>query len=204
MDSSLSDSLNRVEALIARAGGPAAETGLGSASIETLRRVVEDRSAPLADRRAALRGLEAHLRGERAFSDLILALIDDPDEDLAREAIASAPPFDGRVVERLRMLMDDPRPAIWEAAASALSRKKDRAILPRMLAWARSGDAEHRRVGLVAVGFLLIPEEHLAVIESICEEGPRDEADELLLIDALRVAEGRVAFWRKAVGEAEE
>ena len=54
------------------------------------------------------------------------------------------------------------------------------------------------------MGFLLIPEEHLAVVESICEEGPRDDEDEAVLVDALRVAEGRVAFWRKALGEEEE
>lgn len=203
MDDSLSERMKRVESLIAGRGGvgPRRED-LDSASVADLRRAVEDRSAPSADRRESLLALSERLLGEPEFSEVVLALIDGPDADLAREAIALAPPFDGRVIDRLRAALDDPRPGIWEASASALSRKKDRAVLPRMLAWASRGDAAHRRAGLAAVAFLLIPEEHLAAVEAICEDGPRDDEDEAVLVEALRVAESRVAFWRKALGEA--
>ena len=116
---------------------------------------------------------------------------------LVHEAIKIAPPFDLRIIARIREFLDDPRQSIWEAAASALARKKDHTSLNRMLTWARRGDRLHRRVGLAAIAFLLIPEQHLLVVESICEDGPRDDEDEAVLIDALRVAESRMAFWKK-------
>jgi hypothetical protein len=201
MDESLSERLARVDALIAKTQGQPQDSGsLASVPVESLRQTVEDRSRPSAERLAAFSALSDRLRGEGELSEIVLTMIDDPDEELALNAIREAPPFDARVIDRLRCLLDDPRPALWQASASALSRKKDHSLLPRMLDWARNGDADHRRAGLSAVAFLLIPEEHLAVVEEICEDGPRDEHDELVLIEALRVAEGRVAFWRKALG----
>ena len=198
-DDLLAESLRRVEALMSR--GTATPSG-DAATLESLRETVLDQGAPSQSRRSALDEMSERLRGEPEYSALVLILIDDPDLDLARDAIASAPPFDAKVIARLRDLLDDPRPVIWGAAASALARKKDHAILPRMLAWARRGDADHRHAGLAAVAFLLIPEQHLAVVESICDEGPRNDDDEAVLIDALRVADARVTFWRNATGEA--
>lgn len=198
-DELLAESLRRVEALMSR--GTATPSG-DAATLESLRETVLNQGAPSQARRSALDAMSERLRGEPEYSALVLILIDDPDLDLARDAIASAPPFDAKVIARLRDLLNDPRPEIWRAAASALARKKDHAILPRMLAWARRGDADHRRAGLAAVAFLLIPEQHLAVVESICDEGPRNDDDEAVLIDALRVAEARVTFWRNATGEA--
>ncbi len=196
---SLAESLRRVEALMCRGtASPPTE----ATSLESLRDAVLDRSAPSQVRRSALTELSERLSREPEYSAIVLTLIDDPDLNLARDAIATAAPFDAKVIARLRDLLDDPRREIWEAAASALARKKDHAILPRMLAWARRGDADHRRAGLAAVAFLLIPEQHLAVVESICDEGPRNDDDEAVLIDALRVAEARVTFWRNATGEA--
>lgn len=201
MDDSLSERMKRIDSLLAGPGKPvSSDEAMESASIAALRALVEDRTAPTARRRAALVSLSERLRGEADFSEIVLARIDDPEEGLAREAIGLAPPFDGRVIGRLRRLLDDPRPGIWSAAASALSRKKDREILARMLTWARNGDALHRRAGLAAVAFLLIPEEHLAVVEAICEDGPRDAEDEAVLVEALRVAEARVVFWRRQNG----
>lgn len=173
-----------------------------SASSESLRRTVLDDAVPSQERRSALAQLSERLRGEPEYSTIVMTLIDDRDADLVVDAIASAPPFDAKVIARLRELLDDPRPEIWRAAASSLARKKDHATLPRMLAWARRGDAAHRCAGLAAVAFLLIPQQHLAVVESICEDGPRDDDDEAVLVNALRIAESRVAFWRKATGEA--
>ncbi len=96
-------------------------------------------------------------------------------------------------------------PEGFKGGLLGLARKKDHAILPRMQAFGRGRwQRLHRRAGLAAVGmFLLIPEEHLAFVESICEDGPRDDEDEAILVDALRVAEARVAFWRRATKEDE-
>jgi len=198
MDDSLSESLRRVEALkIGHADSREDSTA------EALRQTAENQSAGSDARRSAFTRLAERSAGEPGLSEVILTLIDDPDIDLARDAIAAAPPFDGRVMARLRQLLDDARPSIWEAGAMALSRKKDHSILPIIVEWARRGDRNHRRVGLSAVAFLLTPEPHLAFVESVCEEGPRDDEDEAVLVSALRVAELRVTFWRKALGEPE-
>ena len=194
MDDSLSESLRRVQALNVGLGEPSRDP----ISSESLRRIAEDRTAPSADRRSAFAMFSEQFVGEAALSELILTFIDDPDIDVARDAIAAVPPFDGRILARLRQLLGDPRPVIWEASALALARKKCHEILPLMVEWARRGDAAHRRVGLSAVAFLLTPEPHLEFVESVCEDGPRDDEDESVLVDALRVAEARVAFWRKA------
>ncbi len=198
MDDSLSESLRRVEAL--KIGHVDSRE---HSTTEALRRIAENQSAGSDVRRSAFAQLAERSAGEPALSEVILLLIDDPDIDLARDAIAAAPPFDGRVIARLRQLLDDPRASIWEAAAMTLSRKKDHSILPIIVEWARRGDRDHRRLGLSAVAFLLTPEPHLAFVELVCEEGPRDDEDEAVLIAALRVAALRVTFWRKALGEPE-
>src|SRR4051794_34090962 len=97
MDPSLSDSLRRVEALMATlVGTTSGRHDLSAVSVAELRKMAEDRSAPSSDRRAALSNLADRLAGEKEFADLVLTLIDDPDEDLARDAIGHAPPFDAR------------------------------------------------------------------------------------------------------------
>ena len=202
MDDSLYETWGRITNLLAGETTRSSEKILDGLTTSELKAIVKDRSKDSIDRCSVLSELSERLRGEPEYSAIVLALIDDPNLNLARDAIASAPPFDAKVIARLREMLDDPRPEIWEAAASALSRKKDHATLPRMLSWARRGDLAHRRVGLAAVAFLLIPEQHLAVVESICENGPRDDDDEAVLVEALRIAESRVAFWRKATGEA--
>lgn len=199
MDEQLSETLRRVEALNLGQGGPVRD----EISSERLRQIAGDISASVSDRRSALARLSENSEADQDFANLILRLIDDSEADLAREAIAIVPPFDGRAMGRLRQLICDPRPEIWEAAALSLARKKSGEILPIMADWVRRGDPAHRRVGLSAIAFLLTPEPHLAFVESICEEGPRDDADEAILIDALKIADARVAFWRRAAKSAE-
>jgi hypothetical protein len=201
MDNSLSDTLKRVQALDA---GVATTRPNEAASIADLLRTAQDPLETSEIRIAAISALSDRLRGENSLSDLFLIWIDDLNVKIAVEAIATAPPFDPRIIIRLRTLLDDPRPEMWQAAASALARKKDHEVYPRMLDWAKQGDAEHRKVGIKAVAFLLRPEEHLEVIEAICEDGPRDETDEQVLIEALRVADSRVAYWRKNAKESVE
>lgn len=197
MDDSLSESLRRIEALKIGETTPSRD----EESSDQLSDIVSDRSIPLPDRKRALDALSERWVGEPQFSELLLSLLNDPDDEITPEAIAAAPPFDASVILRLRQLLGDTRPVVWGSAALALARKKHHEILPLMADWSRRGDAARRRVGLSAVGFLLTPEPHLAFIESICEDGPRDDLDEAVLVQALRVAESRVAFWRKALDQ---
>lgn len=198
MDDSLAARMKRVEALLANSGTPSHSSEIAT-STEDLQQRVKDRSAGSPVRREAFAVLAERWHAEPELSQLVLAILDDPDAELVSDAIRSAPAYDTSLLERLRSLLLDPRPEIWKAAASSLARKKDRAVLGTMMSWARTGDPEHRREGLAAIAFLLIPEEHLEFVETICELGPIDEADEQVLIHALNVAEARVAFWRKAL-----
>lgn len=194
MRDSLSDAMRRIEALIAP--GPVSGERTQQLSKVDLRRVCLDVNISVEERKKAIVTLVDRYSIEPDVSECLRILLDDEETELVRQAIEVAPPFAPLVRERIRQLLDDPRPLIWQAAASALARKKDHSGLPLMLQWATRGDREHRRAGLAAIAFLLIPEQHLQVVESICEEGPRDDEDELLLIDALRLAESRVNFWR--------
>src|SRR3954471_7191736 len=115
MNPSLSESLRRVNALIAGQGPSNPDrASLDAIPVEILRQTAANRSAPSSDRRAALSALSERLRGESGFSEIVLLLVDAPNDPLPREAILAAPPFDVRVIERLRLLLDDPRPAVWE------------------------------------------------------------------------------------------
>src|SRR5262245_55107689 len=95
---------------------------LESADDDTLRRVLYDRSEPRAARAHALMFLLSRYRRELALTEILLPLWDDPDEEIARQAIEYVPPFDPRVTERLRALLDDPKTHRWIAAASTLAR----------------------------------------------------------------------------------
>ncbi len=198
MGESFADKMKRVENILASSGTPKLEEE-SAESEETLRQVVANRSLASEMRRTAFTSLAERWQGEPKFSNFVQHVILDPDVDLACEAIRHAPSYDVKVLDRLHELLDDPRDAIASAAASSLARKKDRAVLPKMMLWVQSGVPHRRRDGLAAVAFLLIPEEHLAFVESICEIGPIDDDDEQVLIEALKVAEMRVAFWRKAL-----
>lgn len=177
MDESLAGRMQRVEALLhdATPHPPQAEIDHPT---ETLQQRALDRKANSTERVHAFKTLAERWHGEPPLSGLVLALLDDPDPELVGLAIRQAPAYDMRIMGRLQSLLDDPRPAIWSAAASSLARKKVRAVLPKMMEWSRSGDPDHRREGLAAIAFLLIPEEHLRFVESICELGPIDDRDE--------------------------
>lgn len=202
MEESIGERLRRIEALI---GPPEAEVPMQTgATIEALRHAVADRSASPAERRSSLAILAERCKGEPGLSDVILGLIDDPEPGLAAAAIAACPPFDGRLIGRLRTLLDDPRPEVWPAAARALARRKDRSIASALLDWVVRGDRAHRQEGVVCLGFLLLPQEMNAIVRALIERGPRDVEDEVLLNEALALAESRLASWGRARGEAAE
>lgn len=201
MDESIRERLRRVEALI----GPLENVVPSgrAATTEALRLTVADRGAGPAERRSALAILAERCKGEPEFSEVLNALIDDPDPELVATAIAACPPFDGRLIARIRTLLDDPRPAIWTASARALARRKDRAIASKLLDWTVRGDSEHRREGLAALNFLLLPPEQRAIVAALIERGPRDDGDAAILAEALALAEARLAAWGRTRGESE-
>jgi hypothetical protein len=202
MDESIRERLKRIEALI----GPS-ETEFSrrlDTTTEALWKAIADRGAGTAERRSALAILAERSKGEPEFSEVLNDLLDDPDPEIVAAAIAACPPFDGRLIARIRTLLDDPRSAIWMASARALARRKDRAIGSKLLDWAVQGDRAHRREGLAALGFLLLPQEMRAIVAALIERGPRDEEDEAMLVEALALAEERLASWGRVRGESEE
>jgi hypothetical protein len=137
-------------------------------------------------RRQALVTFVARNRTEAAASDLILELMHDAVESIVLAAIAVALPFDIRQRERMTALLDDDRPAVWQAAAEALARRKERALLPRFTAWAMSPDSARRRAGLLAVCWIVNPHERLHFLKSAWEGGwPRDDAERILVAEQL-------------------
>ena len=158
---------------------------LEAADDATLRRVLSDRVASRAARLTALGTLVSRLRRDRALSELLLPLFDDPDDELARQAISYAPPFDPRMVERLHALLDDPREGHWSTAAATLARHHDRAILPRLLAWFRDGDRPHRNVAFAGLAWLLGPDDRRALLQAAWDQGGRDDDDRAMLAGGL-------------------
>ncbi len=158
---------------------------LDGADEATLRAVVADRSEPSSARGTALAGLVALLRREPTLADLLMPLFDDPDDALAEAAIGAAPAFDKRVGPRLVVMLDDPRPGRWSAAAVALARRKDQAVVPRLAAWWLGVDQGRRHVAFAALPFLLAPDAWGDWLESAWDRDDRTEADRLGLAAAL-------------------
>jgi hypothetical protein len=158
---------------------------LEAADEPTLRRVLADRGESRAARMTALGALVSRLRRDLALSDLLLPLFEDPDDELVRRAISCAPPFDPRMVERLHVLLDDPREGRWSTAAATLARRNDRAILPRLLAWFRDGDRAHRNVAFACLPWLLGPDDRLALLQAAWDQGGRDDDDRAMLAGGL-------------------
>lgn len=131
---------------------------------EALEGLARDRAADAAVRARALTVFVARHRLEPEASALLLDLLDDPEEGVVLAAIAEAPAFVAALRDRLRQMLDDPRPARAHAAARALARRKDRAIVPVLLSWlAASQGIERRLAALSGLRWLLEPAEALAV-----------------------------------------
>lgn len=150
-----------------------------------LERLARDRSESEGMRKGALGVFVERNRTEKAAADLLLELLDDPVEGIALEVIRRALPFDTRMIERLRALMEDPREAFWKEASLALARRKDRAILPTLTAWFREGGASHRRLAIEALDWILHPPEKPAVFAAAWESGRGDAEERLGLAERL-------------------
>ena len=174
------------EALVDEPARPSVE----AVSSDRLAEIALDRGAATEARIAAIVAYRDRYRSDPEAGDLLLRLLDDPDESVAIRAIGLAPPFDGRVLGRLRILLDDDRPRFREAAARELGRRKDRASLPTLGAWFHGVDEGRRRAALGAIEWLLSPPEWLAFLDGAIRAGARDEA-EMRRFEALLPEAGR-------------
>jgi hypothetical protein len=126
----------------------------------------------------------------------VLPLWDDPDEQVARMAIEHAPANDPEVTSRLHALLDDLRSTQWSTAATALTRRKDTTIIPRLLGWFREGDEGHRNVAwccLYSYG-LLERDQCRALLREAWDAGGRDDDDRVMLAIGLLGLGDRVGW----------
>ncbi len=193
----------RVEALTP-GSGEVRPTDLESATDVELTALARDRGELAPRRIAALAVVVERHRTERLAADLLLSLLDDPEEAVALEAIRRALPFDSRMLDRLRALMDDPRQPFWSEAARALARRKDRDSLPKFLSWFREGDPARRRAALSALDWILFPSERPAFLAAAWESGRGDVEERLLIAEGLlALGDERVVEFLDALADTE-
>ena len=117
------------------------------APTEELTRVLLDRDELVEARLNALGFLFE--RRDAGSPDLLLDLIDDPEEDIAGQALMYCDPSKHpEVTERLHALLDDPRAWAWSGAACTLARRRPDGLLPRLRDWFGEGDEPHRNVAI--------------------------------------------------------
>jgi hypothetical protein len=152
---------------------------------ETVRTTLSDRGLPTFSRVNALMTLleRNRLRRDECLSGVFIALLDDPDETVARLATQYAPPDDAEATATLHALLDDPRPNRWSTAASVLARRKDTAVIPRLLGWFHEGDRLHRNTAWSCLCFyrLLEPDTCRALLREAWDAGGSDDADRAML-----------------------
>ncbi len=155
--------LARAEGLTAADPAAALRRRLDAEPDDRLAAIVRDPTAGIADRVAALELAVGRRPLEPETAALLLERLDDPAEPVALAAIRLAPPFVAALRDRLRDRLSDPRPAQSHAAALALARRKDRAILPTLLDWlGPRHDPDRRQAAVAALTWLLDPPEALA------------------------------------------
>lgn len=159
--------------------------------------LARDRTSETTARIAALDRFVRRNLTERAAVDLVRELLDEDDEQIVVASIALAPPYDAALRSRLAELLDDPRPAIWQAAAEALARRKERTLLAHFLRWTQTDDAQRRRAGLMSVCWILNPPERLYFLGSAWDSNwPRSDDERLLVAELLLgVDDSRAHTW---------
>jgi hypothetical protein len=172
--------------------------GLKLADGEALRATLSNRGLPTLSRVNSLMALlerNRHRRDE-GLSGVFVPLWDDPDETVARLAIQYAPPDDPEVTAKLHALLDDPLPNRWSTAASVLARRKDTAVIPRLIGWFHEGDREHRNTAFSCLCFyrLLEPDTCRALLREAWDAGGRDAADCAMLAVGLLGLGDRVGW----------
>jgi HEAT repeat protein len=171
---------------MAEGSGPAAVDPFDALDDPALAALARNPDESAETRRTALARYVERRRTEPDAADLLLAALSDADVALVQAAIDLALPFDPRQIEALRALLDDPRPALRQSAVLALARRKDRAILPRLLAWLGGREVETARLAVTALGWLLAPPERQLVFARAWDTGAGyDREVRLALAEAL-------------------
>lgn len=205
IDRRMCELLSRVESLTRGTAAGSPRPRVEGLDDRELARLARERAESVELRCAAIGAFVERNRTEKAAADLLLELLDDPEEAVATEVMRRALPFDARMVERLRALMDDPREAYWTEATLALARRKDRAILPALMAWFRGDDGPRRRAAIGALDWVLFPAEKPAVFAAAWESGRGDEADRLeLAVRLLVLGDERVVEFLDELAERGE
>ncbi|WP_165245400.1 hypothetical protein [Paludisphaera soli] len=150
---------------------------------------LRDPSAPAEGRRMAL--IAALGRRVLEDSSLLLALIDDPDPELAEIAIRHAPAEVAAIGEKLRSLLDHPDEFRWSAAAVRLAVTKDEALVARFHEWFRHGDQGRRNVAFFGLtnGVLLDEGERLAFLREAWNCGGPDDHRTMLAVGLLQAGD---------------
>ncbi len=157
---------------------------------EELTRLLQDQGEPREVRSTALAVLVDRHRKGSALAGIVLELFDDPDEELARLAIRSSPPFDQALTDRLRGFLEDPREGLRAEAALTLARRKDPKLLRRISPWLLGGDPPRTRLALTCLDWLLSVEDRITLLERALRKGPEEPWRLDLLTEALdRLAE---------------
>lgn len=155
---------------------------LEHASVEELKAVARNRGESNAARGVALLNLIGARDPE--FTEILLELFDDPDQDLWRMAIVGARRDDPRIRAKLQSKLDDEDDQNWSEAAVALARRKDESLLPRFVAWLETGDESHRNVAVECLKFLKTPAAQ-AALQSFWDRGVGDDEIRLDVAAAL-------------------
>jgi hypothetical protein len=124
------------------------------------------------------------MRRDPAMPEILLELLEDPDQRLWHTLIRSYRPDDQRVRERLRRFLDDVDERSWSEAASALARLQDRTLLPRLEKWLRAGDRPHRNVAIACLKALDLPEARFLLLD-FWDRSLGDQEDRLVMARAL-------------------
>lgn len=155
---------------------------LEHASEEELKAVARNRAESSPARGAALMYLLKARDPE--FTEILLELFDDPDQDLWRMAIVGARRDDPRIRAMLQAMLDDANDRNWSEAAVALARRKDESLLPRFVAWLETGDESHRNVAVECLRFLKTPAAQ-AALGDFWDRGAGDDEIRLVVAAAL-------------------
>jgi hypothetical protein len=131
----------------------------------------------------------------------LLPLLDDADIELARDAVFASPPFDPRMTERLRALLDDDRAHLWTEAARLLARRQDPKILPYLVAWLRRGDPARREVAFGCLEWVLDEEDHHTLLRRLWDLGePTGDARKRLAEELSKLGDPVGSFLLDAQG----
>jgi hypothetical protein len=132
---------------------------------ERLAEVARDRGKPTGVRVRAIETLAWRWKRERALTDRLMPLWDDPDPVVAEAALRGSPAFDPRVRAWWLGRLDDAASPLRAVLVRELARRKEVALLARVPGLLRGEDEAVAWAALEALAWLLPAEEELDWID---------------------------------------